>query len=55
VTKSKDEMGGAFITPGRCENAYRIFIGNPERDCLKDPGVNGGTVLQWISKKSSTG
>jgi hypothetical protein len=37
---------------GERRGAYRVFVGKPEgRDNLKDPGVDGITILKWILEK----
>jgi len=37
---------------GRGESYTRFWWGNlRERNHLKDPGVDGRTILRWISKK----
>jgi hypothetical protein len=37
---------------GEGRGAYRILVGKPEgRNHLEDPGVDGMTILKWISKK----
>jgi hypothetical protein len=37
---------------GEGRGAYRILVGRPEgRNHLKDPGVEGSIILNWIFKK----
>jgi hypothetical protein len=39
---------------GERRGAYRALVGKPEGRCsLKDPDVDGRTVLKWILKKKT--
>jgi len=47
----KNEMGGELSTYGG-ELHMRFWWGNSkERNHLKDPDVNGRTILKWILRK----
>jgi hypothetical protein len=44
-----DEMGRVCSTNGAKWNAYRIFVGKPEkRDHWEDQDVSGWIILKWI-------
>jgi len=36
---------------GERRGVYRVLVRKPERDQLKDPGVEGRIILSWIFRK----
>jgi hypothetical protein len=40
---------------GKRRCAYRVLVGKPEGDDLKDPGVDGRIILKWILEKANVG
>jgi hypothetical protein len=40
---------------GEKRNAYRILVGNPERDHWEDQDVGGWTILKWILERDWIG
>jgi hypothetical protein len=39
------------VCMGEKINTYRVFVGKPEGDCLKDLEIDGSIILKLILKK----
>lgn len=41
-------MGGEFYIYGEKRDAYRVLVGKPERNHLKEQGTDERIILKWL-------